>query len=88
MPRPASRLVAQVPTDVGDTAWPKVLPFWQCPSSAPAPPQGAPGGGSGQPGTPLVSSSDCLGRASEPPSKSLRLAVQATEAWAPMRPVG
>ena len=39
MPRPASRLVAQVPTDVGDTAWSKVLPFRQCPSSAPAPPQ-------------------------------------------------
>ena len=34
----------------GQTAWSKCPP-WQCPSSAPAPPQGAPGG-SGQPGTP------------------------------------
>ena len=48
-------------------------PPWQRPSSAPAPPQGAPGG-SGQLGTPRVrpshwAPSDCLGCSSEPPPK-------------------
>ena len=50
------------------------LPPWQCPSSAPAPLQGAPGG-SGQLGTPLVrpspwAPSHRLGGSSERPSKS------------------
>ena len=47
---------------------------WQCPSSAPAAPQGAPGG-SGQLRTPRVrpshwAPSHCLGGSSEPPPKS------------------
>ena len=50
------------------------VPPWQCPSSAPAPPRGAPGG-SGQRGTPRVrprhwAPSHCLGCSSDPPPKS------------------
>ena len=57
----------------GVPAWSKRLP-WQCPSSPPVPPQGAPGG-SGQVGTPRVrhshwAPSHCLGCSSEPPPKS------------------
>jgi hypothetical protein len=62
----------------GVAAWSECPP-WQCPSSAPAPPQGTPGG-SGQPGTsredagPLRvgNSSHCLGCSSQPPKKSSR----------------
>ena len=50
------------------------VPPWRCPSSAPVPPRGAPGG-SGQLGTPRVrprhwAPSHCLGCSSDPPPKS------------------
>ena len=71
----------------------RVLP-WQRPSSAPAPPQGAPGG-SGQLGTPRKrpahwAPSHCLGCSSQPPPKSpispplpfqARLNVDALAEW-------
>eukprot|EP00964_Phaeocystis_antarctica_P052066 scaffold30445_cov54-Phaeocystis_antarctica.AAC.2 len=49
------------------------VPPWQCPSSAPVPPQGVPGG-SGQLGTPMQRSAHCaprhcLGCSSQPPPK-------------------
>ena len=57
------------------TEWSK-CPSWHCPSSAPAPPQGAPGG-SGQLGTPRKRlanwiPSHCLGCPSQPPPTSHR----------------
>ena len=56
----------------GMTAWSK-CPSWQCPSSAPVPPQDAPGG-SGQLGAPRkrpahCAPSHCLGCSSQPPPK-------------------
>ena len=57
------------------TAWSKCPP-WRCPSSAPVPPQGAPGG-PGQLGTPskrsvLWAPSHCLRCSSQPPPESRR----------------
>ena len=75
----------------GLAAWSKGLP-WQCPSTAPMPPQGAPGG-SGQLGTPSKRPahwppSHSLGCSSKPPAKPSLSPPLTIQAWRASSTVG